>query len=337
MNHLEQIEPKKPAEKHRYFCEKCGFKTRHTNDYNKHLLTAKHQNMGFSNQFEPKNSKKPEKTQLPCSRCNKLFHSKSGLWNHNKKCSQKECDLQVVIKDEGSRITIKDLEKEDMVLKLFKENNELKELCFEQTRQLVEQNKQIIEQNKQMTKIIDNVKVPSIVNNGTMNNHNDTFNLNFFLNEKCKDAITLKDFVEGLQISIEDLENVGNNGFVKGISDIFLRGLSTLDVTKRPIHCTDMKRETIYLKDDDKWDKDDKENSKLKNAIQIVENKNLRKMPEWYTQHPGVKVLDSTDYNMQNKIIRNSCYDEYDDKSEKLRDKIIKVLCKETKIEAGKP
>jgi hypothetical protein len=169
----------------------------------------------------------------------------------------------------------------------------------------------------------------------TQNNNNQKFNLQFFLNDTCKDAITIKQFIDNIQISLEYIESVGKNGFVKGISDIVLQQLNTLDVTKRPIHCTDIKREVIYLKEEDRWNKDDDENTKLKNVIRTVENKSWFKVPEWYKNHPGAIVSDTPEYVFYEKMTRNICGNE---NAEKLRDKIIKVIAKETLVEKdGEP
>jgi hypothetical protein len=210
-----------------------------------------------------------------------------------------------------------------LIIDIVRQNQEMHNIIIEQTKK----------QDILMNKVIELSREPStsMVNNGNITqNNNQKFNLQFFLNDTCKDAITMKQFIDNIQISLEDLENVGKNGFVKGISDIVLNQLKTLDITKRPIHCTDLKRDTIYLKEEDAWNKDDKENSKLKNAIKIVENKNWKKIPEWQNENPQVMVLDSPQYVMRENILRNVCGNE---NPEKLREKVIKVIAKDTIVE----
>jgi hypothetical protein len=214
-------------------------------------------------------------------------------------------------------------------MELIKQNKDIQNLLIEQQKQSIESQKN---QTKLVEKVIELSKEPKIVNNGNMtqNNNQKQFNLQFFLNDTCKDAITIQQFIDNIRISLEDLESVGTNGYVKGISDIVLKQLNTLDVTKRPIHCTDLKREVIYLKEEDAWNKDDKENSKLKNVIRIVEDKNWRKIPEWQQENPEVAVLDSPEYIMRDKIVRNVCGNE---NPERLREKVIKVIAKETVVD----
>jgi hypothetical protein len=150
------------------------------------------------------------------------------------------------------------------------------------------------------------------------------------LNETCKDAITADQFVKDIQISFGDLENIGNRGYVEGFTDIILKQLKTLDVTKRPFHCTDVKRETIYIKETDAWKKDNEEKEKLKNVIENVAVKGRKNVPSWQQSHPEVRVLDSNDYEMNHKIIRNTWGD---GETEKLQEKVIKTLAKEIHVD----
>jgi len=303
------ITPKNP----KYNCEDCGFSTHNKKDFRRHNLSAKHiTNVNLNNIEQITHNITP--SALFCCNCNKKYISRSGLWNHKKKCSQ-------------NTITSTDLKNTDVILEIIKQNQDFKSLLFEQIEQQKQNNEN---QNKLINKVVELSREPNIINNGNMTQNNKQFNLQFFLNDTCKDAINIKQFIDNIQISLEDLENVGKNGYVKGISDIVLNNLHTLDITKRPIHCTDVKRDTIYLKENDSWNKDDKENTKLKNVIRVVEDKNWRKIPEWQHENPDVIVLDSPEYIMREKIIRNVCGNENPDK---LRDKVIKVISKETHLE----
>jgi hypothetical protein len=174
-----------------------------------------------------------------------------------------------------------------------------------------------------------------IINNNNSNNtinqtNNQTFNLNFFLNETCKDAMNVKEFLDNLNPTVDDLENVGEKGFVKGISEIILKSLRGMEITKRPIHCTDIKREVVYLKEDDKWNKDDTNNSKMKELIRKVENKNFCNICEWQNNHPDTRILDSPDYIKQNILIDISC--EAVNNEDRVRGKVLKELLKEIHI-----
>jgi hypothetical protein len=310
-----------------YHCKTCDYITCKTSSYKKHLLTAKHKKLINVNTLEPEKSS----SDFLCQICNKSYRSRVGLWKHNKKCIEKPIENTIAI---PNAIT------PELLMSIFKQNQDIQNLLVEQNKinqlALIEQQKRNTEsqhnQNKLVEKVIELSKEPKIVNNGNMtqNNNQKQFNLQFFLNDTCKDAITIQQFINNIQISLEDLESVGRNGFVKGISDIVLKQLNTLDVTKRPIHCTDLKREVIYLKEEDAWNKDDKDNTKLKNVIRIVEDKNWRKIPEWQQENPDVTVLDSPAYNMRDKIMRNICGNE---NPEKLREKVVKVLAKETIVE----
>jgi hypothetical protein len=325
---METKSSQKVADK--YCCEICVYHTSKHSNYIKHTLTAKHKKLTNVNTLETENSP----FELICDKCSKTYLSRVGLWKHKKICIEKPVENTDSI---PNAIT------PELLMNIFKQNQDIQNLLIEQNKinqlALIEQQKQNKEcqqnQNKLVEKVIELSNEPKIVNNGTMTqNNNQKFNLQFFLNDTCKDAITIQQFINNIQISLEDLESVGRNGFVKGISDIVLKQLNTLDVTKRPIHCTDLKREVIYLKEEDAWNKDDKDNTKLKNVIRTVEDKNWRKIPEWQQENPEVMVLDSHAYNMREKIMRNVCGNE---NPEILRDKVVKVLAKETVLEKETP
>jgi hypothetical protein len=193
-------------------------------NWDRHILTAKHQSATNSNIWQPITSKN-EQSKLTCLNCNKEYKDRTGLWRHKQKCSQSN----IVIKPDDT------LDKE-IIMMLIKDNSEVKTMMMEQQGLMME-----------------------VIKNGThnttnthTNSHNKAFNLNFFLNEKCKDAMNIMDFVDSIKLQLTDLERVGEFGFVDGISNIIIKNLKELDVTERPIHCTDKKREVLYVKDEDK-------------------------------------------------------------------------------------
>jgi hypothetical protein len=234
---------------------------------------------------------------LICEICNKNFKTNSGLWKHkNKGCYNKSLDLKEHAKDE---VTDKDL-----IMMLLKQNSEL-----------------IKEQSD-----IKNI-ILEIVKNGThntttthTNSHNKAFNLNFFLNETCKNAMNITDFVDSIKLQLSDLMEVGEIGYIEGISKIIVNNLNNLDETVRPIHCTDKKRETMYVKDEGQWEREDEKKSRLKKVINKIADKNIRLLPQFREKHPDYgnsysKISDmynkmvievmETDDNKKEKIIRN--------------------------------
>jgi hypothetical protein len=216
---------------------------------------------------------------------------------------------------------------------LIKKNQELQDLLIEQNKQLLQHNKEVSEQNKQNSILINKIVEKDVVTNNTQNiTNNNTinqkFNLNIFLNETCKDAMNLKEFIDNIKITFEQLLNIGDAGFVSGVSDIFVKQLRDLDITKRPIHCTDVKRETIYLKEENKWDKDDKDNTKLKTAIERVEYRNLAALHKWCQENPDSKVNNSKQNLLRDKIHLQVLQGDH-----KTRDKIIKNISKEITID----
>jgi hypothetical protein len=286
-----------------FFCETCDYHTSRKYNYDKHLLSSKHINRTTSNKNEQKVAK--SSTEFCCDNCSKTYESRSGFWSHKKKCQNKPL--------ENTLVTTNAVDNKDIILELLKQNNEFKEL-------IVEQNKQLMEYAKEPK---------TVTNNNTNSNNTNNFNLNFFLNTTCKDAITADQFVENIQITFDDLENVGNSGYVKGITDIIMKQLRTLELTERPFHCTDVKRETIYIKEADAWNKDNEDKTKMKTVIGKVARKNLCKIKEWCAEHPDVHVLDSKDYEMNHKIIRQSFGDGDD---EKLQNNVVKNLAKEVHL-----
>ena len=288
----------------KFYCEKCHYGTSKKSSYDTHLLSTKHKNKAFVNLCQPEFCQiLPSK--FTCVNCNKEYKDKSGLWRHNKVCIKHWTLSENEIKN-----TDEPTDKQ-LIMMLIKENAEVKNMMMEQ---------QTI-----MMKVIEN----GTHNNNTTNSHNKAFNLNFFLNETCKDAMNITDFVDSIKLQLTDLERVGEFGFVDGISNIIIKNLKELDVTERPIHCTDKKREVLYVKDENKWEKDDEKN-KIKKAIKRVANKNIRLLPSFKEKYPDCNSSTSNHSDKYNKIIVESM-----DTDGENENKIIQKITREVIVEKG--
>jgi hypothetical protein len=200
---------------------------------------------------------------------------------------------------------------------------------------VVKQNQELTNQNQELTnKIVDICKNSSNTNitNSSVNSHNKTFNLNVFLNETCKDAMNIMDFVDSIKLQLSDLEKVGEIGYVDGISNIIVKHLNALEVEKRPVHCTDKKREVLYIKDENKWEKEDEEKKKLRKAIKRVACKNQRLLPKFKEVHPDCVKAASQFSDQYNKIIVESMGGSGNNDREK-EEKIIRNISKNIIIE----
>jgi hypothetical protein len=206
--------------------------------------------------------------------------------------------------------------KDQLIKYLIKENSEFKEL--------------IVEQNKMVMKMCE--KGVTTINNNNINSHNKTFNLNVFLNEHCKDAMNITDFVDSLKLQLSDLESVGKLGFVVGISNIIVKNLKALDVHKRPVHCADKKREIIYIKDQDKWEKEDEQKNKMRKVIKKVACKNERLLSKYKEEHPGCNYSESKYADQYSKIVIEAMGGAGNNDTEK-EDKIIQKIAKEIVID----
>jgi hypothetical protein len=287
----------KPETSHEFYCNNCDYGTSKKSNYDTHCLTLKHLKTTNNNEIKPKTSQKI----YACEFCEKKFNDRAGLWRHNKKCNTTEKILE-------NNISL------EVILELIKDNKELKQL--------------VIEQSKAMQQIAIN----GTHNNTTTNSHNKTFNLQFFLNETCKDAMNIMDFVESIQLQLSDLEKVGEIGYVDGISNIIVKNLKALDITQRPLHCADKKREVLYVKDEDKWEKQDDENMKLKKVIKKVTDKNMRLIPKYREKYPDCNKSISRHSDQYNKIVVESMGGSGDNDDEKAS-KIIKNITKQVLVE----
>ena len=265
---MEIVEQKKRKKNlPRFFCSLCDFKCYMTCDWDRHIATPKHNNRANGNHLETKLSVKA----YSCH-CNKKYSTKAGLWKHKQKCLQ-------------TNQHVEEPTEKELIMLLVKQNTELLEVIKSGTHNTTNSN-----------------------NNTTNNNnsHNKTFNLQFFLNETCKDAMNITDFVETIKIQLTDLINLGEIGYVEGISNIITTNLQALDVTQRPIHCTDKKREVLYVKDGNAWEKESDEKTKVRKLIKSVANKNIKILPEFKEKYPDCKESDSKYSEQYNHLIIES-------------------------------
>ena len=294
-----------------FYCKICNFKCSNKKDWTRHILTAKHKRKLL--ETDPTITTKPP--ELTCE-CGKKYSSKSGLWKHKKVCFYPSTAENYP----KNIITAEKEVKEEINEKT--EEPDYKEMFFESM-------KVIKKQSEQLDRIIPVLGNNNITNNNTTNNNTtNNFNLNFFLNETCKDALNLTDFINSIEVQLKDLEYTTDNGHVKGITNIFHNALSNMEENKRPLHCTDLKRETLYIKDNDEWLKDD-EKEIIKDKITTVANKNISNTSKWLEKYPDHTNTDSKDFEKYVKMTNNSMGtgDELE------QNKIVKNIMKEVTIE----
>lgn len=291
-----------------YLCEKCNYSTSSLKDFNKHKLTAKHKRLTMS---YPKIEKIPNSIFI-CE-CGKKYKHKQSLYNHKKKClivNQEETEER---EPEIQNEIAPTKDKDEMIIEFMKSQAEL---------------------NKTLMNAVNEGKMGNTTNNNnntTNNINNNQFNLNFFLNDTCKDALNITDFLDSIQLQLNDLEETGRLGHVNGISRIFVNALKNMDETQRPIHCTDSKRETLYIKDKDTWTKDNSK-ERLKSAIETVADRNLDQIPQWRDENPRCQIMDSKENAMLAEMTLNSI-GPMDEEGEKDKEKIAKRIIKEVVID----
>jgi hypothetical protein len=281
-----------------------------------HIKTTKHKTPLFGIEMELNHGKKTAKSgvlgenkdKFVCD-CGKKYNSQSGLWKHTHNSKNIACKSQPEKPEQAEQPEL--LAKNNDIIKyLMNENKELKSMIMEICK------KEFIQNNT--------------TNNNTINQTNKTFNLQFFLNETCKDAMNISEFIENISLQLSDLENMGKVGYVEGISNIIIKNLKALDVEKRPLHCSDVKREIMYVKDEDKWEKENDDKKKIKQVISSVVNKNIRLLPEFQKKYPECMKSESKKSDEYNQIIMEAMCN-----VDKNKEKIIKKIAKEVIIEKG--
>ena len=297
------MDSEKPQKNPKTFnCAKCNFTCSNKKDYNRHLLTAKHKKIVNDSKFTPKNP-----TPFICE-CGKSYKYNTGYYRHIKKCP--------IINKEEKKEEINNKREESN----HKQEPNYKDLLIDAMKQMQQKDELVSEAMKEMTEMRKQMTnmMPLIGNTTTNNNTTNNFNLNFFLNETCKDALNLTDFINSLKVQLKDLEYTAENGHIKGITNIFHNALSNLEETKRPLHCTDLKREVLYIKDNNEWHKDENK-EEIKVAVNKIVNKNIGNQGKWIDAHPNLndetemeKYIKMQDHSLgtgeeieKNKIIKN--------------------------------
>ena len=277
----------------KFSCDLCDYKCCKKSDYEKHLRTLKH--IKASKVCDTANIKSQQGKTYTCNNCGISIKHLSSLSRHKKKCLVEAVVTEKIDTEHLENVLI-DLSSNEikvltnLVLEIFKSNNDLQKQCFE----FQKQNQDL---QKQMIDICKNTSIQN-TNNSHNNSHNKTFNLQFFLNEQCKDAMNIMEFVDTVQLQFSDLERIGEVGYVEGISNIVMDKLNQMDIYKRPIHCSDAKREIMHVKDKDVWEKENVANDKIRLALKHITKKNTDMIGKWVNAHPG--VLDS-DHRLNDK------------------------------------
>ena len=303
----------------KYVCNTCDYITCRKSQYDRHLYTDKHKKRQIS--MISINSVPKSTKPYVCEKCNKNYCDKSGLWRHTKKCI-------LPIKDASNNYIIDT----ELVMLLIKENSELKNMIMSAQTQMMDTQNHMMDTQTQLLEVIKT----GTHNTTNTNSHNKTFNLQFFLNETCKNAMNIMDFVDSLKLQLNDLERMGEIGFVNGMSNIIIKNLQDMDVTERPVHCTDQKREVIYVKDEGKWDKEEDTKPKLRKAIKHIAHKNAKLIGEFKTKYPDYKTCASKISTQYNTMVIEAmggvgCVDVTNE------NKIIKRISKEIMVEKETP
>jgi hypothetical protein len=265
----------------KYKCIECDYLCYKKSEWLRHTNTPKHINATqcYTIATETKNM---------CHNCNKTFAHHSSYYRHKKKCIQ-----TIITQSTDPQLISSEDVQMNLILELIKQNQEFKDLLLQQSNQMLEQNKTIIEVAKNSN---------NTINHNNNNSHNKTFNLNVFLNETCKDAMNMKDFIKSLELSMPELEKMGELGFAEGMSRLFVNRLNSMDITKRPIHCSDVKREIIHIKDDNKWERDNANLDRLRKIIKQITHKNILRVDDWKKANPGCTEYNSRKYDHYLKL-----------------------------------
>jgi hypothetical protein len=290
-----------------FCCTFCNYICSKKSDLQKHFKTLKHKN-GEKEYNKDTKDTTPEKHFCDCG---KKYSYHSGLWKHKQVCTYSARKSPNGEKhDNPSNKDIIDMMKLQMI-----ENQEMRKMMLDQQQKIFE------------------LSSKTSISNSNNTICNNKFNLNFFLNEQCKDALNITDFVDSIKLQLSDLESTGQLGFAEGISKIFITSLKQLDTCKRPIHCSDLKREVIYIKDENQWTKENEEKQKIQKIIKEVANKNIKQIPEWVKENPDCSDFESKKNDMYMKIVGNCMSGSTTCEQEKNIDIIIKNVAKEVYIE----
>ena len=321
---------------YKFNCIKCDYYSNKISDYDKHVSTAKHKRRLLANEKSP--------TDLCCQKlmysceCGNNYKHLSSLCKHKKTCSlSRETRVPMnapsIFVGMKEPVTSNEIPME-LILEVIKQSKEVQNVLIEQNKELqnklLEKENKLLEQNEKYNEqILELAKKPNIINS----NNTNTFNLNVFLNEKCKDAMNIVDFINSLQLTTNDFETTGRLGFVNGISKIFISQLKKVDVVSRPLHCTDLKRETLYIKDNDKWEKDTDEKKKLKWAVNRIAQLNLNQIQQWQQKYPDC-IENNTPANEKfTELALVALGGRGEEEIDKFNEKIMKNVIKEIVVD----
>jgi hypothetical protein len=312
--------PKSSKKFQNFDCIFCNYTTSRKSQYKRHLTTDKHKNNENDSKMIVNDSTLvPKSSKKYVCKCGKMYKYDSGYYRHKKMCKEIECVTTSYVSNNNSIITNNDnanIEVQELVKHLVKENNELKNMIMNVCQQI------------QPLTTTNNIQH---INN--VNSNNKTFNLNFFLNEQCKDALNMSDFIDSIVLNLSDLENTGRLGFVEGLSKLFIKHLEKLDTYKRPIHCSDLKREVLYIKDENKWEKETEDKEKIQKAIKEVGFKNIKQIAEWVKKYPDCRDSESRKNDQYIKITMNAMSGGTKEEQVKNINKIISNIAKEVVID----
>ena len=299
-----------------YMCNDCEYATRSKKDYNKHILTRKH--------IRITTDKGLSSTVHTCE-CGKTYQHQSGLCKHRHKCKGPVNEIALEIDTNNEHISNKLIDviketvssKDNLIVELLKQNQEFKDL--------------MIEQNKHMLELAKNA---GNNNNNTNCNNTNKFNLNVFLNETCKDAITMDDFINSIEVTRDEFIHTGQVGFVEGISTVMAHRFRDMEMHTRPLHCTDLKRETIYIKNADKWEKDDSDKTQMRKAVRSIAKKNMKELWRWYNDNkPAVEQIGTDVCEDYFKFHKSALGGYGKEEDLKFEEKIIKNVIKEVQVD----
>ena len=314
------IVPKHKKKQSEFFCESCNYLSCRKSQYIRHLSTTKHQMI-----VNPAGTTDNPSTLFECV-CGKNYKYDSGYYRHKKTCTManavsSETKLDTDKKDNKIELN-SEIDQDEHDLEKINEKDMLMIFMKEMKSTMIE-----------MFKHLQPVNNTTTSNNIHNNSHNKTFNLQFFLNEQCKDAININEFVDSIKVQLSDLEDTGRLGYVDGISKIILKNLQDMDKFKRPIHCSDLKREVIYIKSDNKWTKDDENNEQMKAAVRQVTNKNIRQIAAWAEANPNCKDPTSKKNDQYLRIVSNAMSGISSEEQSKNMAQIIRNVAREVVIE----
>ena len=291
-----------------YRCGYCDYRCSRKYNLDRHLSSSKHSKVTQGDENVSKVSKSEQHdnmlSKFLCNICNKEYTSRNGLWKHNKTHQDQSND---------------DISDKELIMMLIKENAEFKNMMMKMVDNGI---------NNGINNCTNNT-----INNTHINSHNKAFNLNFYLNETCKDAMNISDFVNSIKINLEDLENIGRTSYIEGVSNIILKNLNNIEKHLRPLHCSDSKREILYIKENNEWTKESDSKPILTKAIKIIANENIRQIKHWADKHPDCTKSSSRKNDLYLKIVSNSMNGLTEEEGRKNINKIISNVAKQTVIQ----